>query len=62
MRVETVPDPVVEEDTDVLIRVTSSGFDILERPRHPPPPPKYWIEHYYYENSVRTCSGWAPRG
>ena len=46
----------------VKIRVTSSGFDILERPRHPPPPPKYWIEHYYYENSVRTCSGWAPRG
>jgi hypothetical protein len=46
----------------VTIRVTSSGFDILERPRHPPPPPKYWIEHYYYENSVRTCSGWAPRG
>jgi hypothetical protein len=46
----------------VKIRVTSSGFDILERPRHPPPPPKYWIEHYYYENGVRTCSGWAPRG
>ena len=46
----------------VKIRVTSSGFDILERPRHRPPPPKYWIEHYYYENSVRTCSGWAPRG
>jgi hypothetical protein len=46
----------------VKIRVTSSCFDIVERPRHPPPPPKYWIEHYYYENSVRTCSGWAPRG
>jgi hypothetical protein len=46
----------------VKIRVTSSGFDILERPRRPPPPPKYWIEHYFYEDSVRTCSGWAPRG
>jgi hypothetical protein len=46
----------------VKIRVTSSGFDILERPRRPPPPPDYWIEHYYYEDGVRTCSGWAPRG
>jgi hypothetical protein len=46
----------------VKIRVTSSGFDILEHPRNPPPPPEYWIEHYYYENSVRTCSGWAPLG
>jgi threonine dehydrogenase-like Zn-dependent dehydrogenase len=26
MRVETVPDPAIEEDTDVLIRVTSSGL------------------------------------
>ena len=26
MRVETVPDPTIEEDTDVLIKVTSSGL------------------------------------
>ena len=47
----------------VKIRITSSGFDVLEHPRKTAPPPKSWAKYNWSTfTGGPSCYAWAPRG
>jgi hypothetical protein len=47
----------------VKIRITSSGFDVLEHPRSTPAPPKSWAKYNWSTfTGGPSCYAWGPRG